>query len=54
MMAIVSLFVAAFVLGMLAGIAVGWSAAPALVWQAPKEGPGAAPAPQAVGVRGGL
>jgi hypothetical protein len=57
-MAIVGLFVAAFMLGLMVGIVVGWSAAPAVVWREPRERPeaeAAAPsAPHAVGVLGAL
>jgi hypothetical protein len=56
LMAIIGLFAAAFVLGLMVGILLGWAAAPAMVWQAPEEQPeGAeAPKPQAVGLLGAL
>jgi hypothetical protein len=53
-MAIVGLFVAAFLLGLMVGIVVGWSAAPAVVWGVPDEAPEPGLAPKAVGMTGGL
>lgn len=50
----VIVFVAGFVLGLMAGIVLGWSAAPAVVWRAPREASESAPAPDAVGMAGGL
>jgi hypothetical protein len=46
--------VAGFVLGVMAGIYIGWSAAPAVVWQVRQGRPEPAKAPEAVGMTGGL
>jgi hypothetical protein len=48
-------FVAGLVLGLMAGIVLGWCAVPReVVWRAPKEAPEAGRAPDAVGMNGGL
>jgi len=44
----VSVFVVGFVLGVMAGIMIGWAAAPAVVWRSPKEASRAAHLPDAV------
>jgi uncharacterized membrane protein len=50
----VIVIVAGFVIGMMVGIFIGWSAAPAVVWRAGKDLPQPLPTPDAVGMAGGL
>jgi hypothetical protein len=50
MAATVIVFAAAFVLGVMTGIVIGWSAAPAVIWRAPKTPPEEPVAPAAVGI----
>ena len=50
----VIVFVAGFVLGVMGGIFIGWSAAPAVVWRTPKALPEPVEAADAVGMTGVL